>query len=178
VKRTLIHNLDKRTSTMCQERQDLFNEFSSLRRDLQFNGYPQGFIYNTWLLAARSSEQRRKPLSSLHIPYVKGVLENLKRTGNRYDIRTILRTKHTLRVKPGRKEIRNRQHSLWMLQKLRLGNRPLTLRLRGHRHNIKACLLEKSELAQHSYEGGHTVNRDEARILGLESNSRYRKYKE
>jgi hypothetical protein len=28
---------------MCQERQDLFNEISSLRRDLQLKGYPQGF---------------------------------------------------------------------------------------------------------------------------------------
>jgi hypothetical protein len=39
-------------------------------------------------------------------------------------------------------------------------------------------LLEKSKLAQHAYEEGHWVGWDEARILEIESNSRYRKYKE
>jgi hypothetical protein len=28
---------------VCQE-QDMFNEISSLRRDFQLNGYPQGFV--------------------------------------------------------------------------------------------------------------------------------------
>jgi hypothetical protein len=39
-------------------------------------------------------------------------------------------------------------------------------------------LLEKSKLAQHAYEEGHRVGCDEARILEIESNSMYRKYKE
>jgi hypothetical protein len=33
-------------------------------------------------------------------------------------------------------------------------------------------------LAQHAYEEGHRVNWDEARVLEIDSNSRYRKYKE
>jgi hypothetical protein len=44
VKRGLIHSLHNRAATMCQERQDLFNEISSLRRGLELNGYPQGFV--------------------------------------------------------------------------------------------------------------------------------------
>jgi hypothetical protein len=44
VKRGLIQSLHKRASTICQELQDLCNETSSLRSDLQLNGYPQGFI--------------------------------------------------------------------------------------------------------------------------------------
>jgi hypothetical protein len=51
------------------------------------------------------------------------------------------------------------------------------VRLREHRYNLKQGLLEKSKLAQHDYEG-HTVGWDEARVLEIESNSRYRKYKE
>jgi hypothetical protein len=46
------------------------------------------------------------------------------------------------------------------------------------RHNLKEGLLEKSKLVQHAYEEGHRVGWDEARILEIESNSRYRKYKE
>jgi hypothetical protein len=38
-----------------------------------------------------------------------------------------------------------------------------------HRHNLKEGLLEKSKPAQHAW--------DEARILEIESKSRYRKYK-
>ena len=47
-----------------------------------------------------------------------------------------------------------------------------------HRHNVKEGLLEKSKLAQHAFEKGHKVDWDEDRILEIESNTRYRKYKE
>jgi hypothetical protein len=39
-------------------------------------------------------------------------------------------------------------------------------------------LLEKSELAQHAYVKGQRVGWEEAMILEIESDSRYRKYKE
>jgi hypothetical protein len=56
--------------------------------------------------------------------------------------------------------------------------RTLAMWLHEHRHNLKEVLLEKSKLAQHAYDEGHKVGWDEARILEIESNSRYRKYKE
>jgi hypothetical protein len=56
--------------------------------------------------------------------------------------------------------------------------RPLGVQLCEHRHSLKEGLLEKSKLAQHTYEDGHRVGWDEAGILEIESNSRYRKYKE
>jgi hypothetical protein len=49
--------------------------------------------------------------------------------------------------------------------------------LREHRRNFQQGLLEKSKLAQHVYEEGHRSSWDDARILEIESNSRYRKYK-
>jgi hypothetical protein len=52
------------------------------------------------------------------------------------------------------------------------------VRLRVHRHNLKEDHLEKSKLAQNAYEEGHRVDWDDARILEIESNSTYRKYKE
>jgi hypothetical protein len=55
--------------------------------------------------------------------------------------------------------------------------RPFASQLHEHRH-FKEGLLEKSKLAQHVCEDGHRVIWNEARILDLESNSRYRKYKE
>jgi hypothetical protein len=52
------------------------------------------------------------------------------------------------------------------------------VRLREHRHNLKEGLLEESKLAQHAYKEVHRIGLDEARILEIESNSRYRKCKE
>jgi hypothetical protein len=52
------------------------------------------------------------------------------------------------------------------------------VRLREHRHNLKQSLLDKSKLAQYAYEEGHKVDWDKARILDIESHSRYRNYKE
>jgi hypothetical protein len=46
------------------------------------------------------------------------------------------------------------------------------------RYNHKELILEQLKLAQHDYEEGHSVGWDDARILEIESNSRYRKYKE
>jgi hypothetical protein len=56
--------------------------------------------------------------------------------------------------------------------------RPLAVRPCEHWHSLKDGLLEKSKLAQRAYEEGHRVGWDEARVLEIESNSRYRKYKE
>jgi hypothetical protein len=42
-------------------------------------------------------EKEEKSLGYVYIPYVKGVSEKFKRIGNRYNIKTIFRTKHTLR---------------------------------------------------------------------------------
>jgi hypothetical protein len=53
--------------------------------------------------------------------------------------------------------------------------RPLAVRLRDYKHNLQQGLLEKSKLAQHAYEEGHRMRWDDARILEIESNSRYRK---
>jgi hypothetical protein len=47
-----------------------------------------------------------------------------------------------------------------------------------HRNNFKEGLLEKSKLAQHSYEMGQRVIWYEARILENERKVRYIKYKE
>jgi hypothetical protein len=53
--------------------------------------------------------------------------------------------------------------------------RSLAMKLHEHTHNVKESLLEKSKLSQHAYEEGHRIGWDEARILEIQSNSRYKK---
>jgi hypothetical protein len=87
VKRGLIQSLQNTASTLCQERQDLFNETSSLRRDLQLNDYPPGFHWlNYYSNSSRLLNNEKKALGSMCTPHVKGVSGKFKRIGNPYDI--------------------------------------------------------------------------------------------
>jgi hypothetical protein len=57
-------------------------------------------------------------------------------------------------------------------------SRPLEVRIKEHKYNLTHGLLEKSELAQHAYEEGHRIYWNEAKVLQIEPNTIYRKYKE
>jgi hypothetical protein len=126
---------------------------SSPGQDLQLNGYPQGFID----LVINSKNKEKNPLGSLYIPYVKGISEKFKRTGNRCNIRRIFRTKHTLTSSPVKiRPERNQQQTTQCICSIRCGcgrsytgetGRPLALRSREHRHNLKEGSPEKSKLA-------------------------------
>ncbi|PNF31038.1 hypothetical protein B7P43_G17855, partial [Cryptotermes secundus] len=151
VKRGLIKSLHDRASTICQDRRDLVREINNLRHDLPLNGYPKGFIDS--VINSKGSSRPKKeesPLCSVYIPYVKGVSEKFKRIGNRYNIRTIFRTKHTLRnslmkTRPKRDPQQTAQYVYSIpceCGRSYIGEtgRPLAVRLREHRHNLKEGL--------------------------------------
>jgi hypothetical protein len=132
VKRGLIQILHNRASTTCQERQDLAEEISNLRSDLQLNGYPQGFIDS--VINSKGScrlNEEQKPLGSVYIPYVRGVSEKFKRIGNRY-IRTIFKTRHTHENEAKKRSATDGtvhlQYSLWVWQKLHWRNKQTSWR--------------------------------------------------
>jgi hypothetical protein len=97
----------------------------------------------------------------VHIPYVKGVSEKFKHTGNRYNIRMIFKIKHTLRS--SLMKTRLERHPQQVAQCIysipcECGRsytgetgRLLAMLLREHRYDLKVGLLEKSKLAQHGY---------------------------
>jgi hypothetical protein len=136
----------------------------------------------------RHQKEEDKPLGMIYIPYVKGISEKLRRIGKQYNIMTVFRIKHTLRsllVKTRPKidpqKIANCVYSIpCECGRSYIGEtgRPLAVRICEHRHNLKLGLIEKSKLAEHAYEEDHRVDWDKARVLGIENNSRFRKYKE
>jgi hypothetical protein len=107
-----------------------------------------------------------------------------KRIGNQYNIRTIFKSKYTLRSSLMRTRLEtDPQQTAQCIccipsecGRSYIGETAMCLC--EHRHNLKQGLLEKSKLAQHAYEEVHRVGWDDARILEIEINSRYRKYKE
>jgi hypothetical protein len=164
-------------------------EVENLKHDIQLNGYSQDFI-NSVIRSKGGSHQKKKdkPLGTVHIPYVKSISEKFRRIGNQYNIRTIFRTKHTLRSlivrtrpKSDPQQTANCVYSIpceYGRNYTGETGRPLAVCIHEHRHNLKQSLLEKSTLAQQAYEEGHRVGWDQASVLEIESNSRYRKYKE
>jgi hypothetical protein len=149
VKRGLIQSVHKRASTICQESQDLFNAISSLRYDLQLNGYPRGFIDSVLNSMGTSNSSREvKPLDTVHFLYVKGTSEKFKRIGSRYNIRIIFRTKHILKrplmkTRPERDLQQRAQCVCSVLCECGETGRPLAMRFCEHRHNLKEGFLEK-----------------------------------
>jgi hypothetical protein len=124
----------------------------------------------------------------VYITYVNGVSEKFKRIVNRYNIRTIFKTVHTLRnsLMKTRPE-RDPQQTAQCVCSILCGcgrsytcetGRSLAVHLIEHRHILQHGLLEKSKLAEHAYDEGHRVGWNDARILEIRSNSSYRKYKE
>jgi hypothetical protein len=74
------------------------NEISSLRRDLQLNGYPQSStdLAINWK-GSFSPSKVEQHLGSVCVPYVKVVSEKFKHIRNKHDVRAIFRTKATFR---------------------------------------------------------------------------------
>jgi predicted GIY-YIG superfamily endonuclease len=127
-------------------------------------------------------------LWAVYIPYAKGVSEKFKCIDNQYNIGMIFKTKHTLRSALIKTRLeRDPQQTAQCIYSIPcecgrsyIGEtgKPLDVRLREHRHSLQQGLLEKSKLAQPTYEEDHRAGWDDDRILEIQSNSRYRKYKE
>jgi hypothetical protein len=56
--------------------------------------------------------------------------------------------------------------------------RLLDVRIKEDKYNLTQGLLEKTKLAQYAYEEGHKICWNEVKVLQIESNTTYRKYKE
>jgi hypothetical protein len=57
-------------------------------------------------------------------------------------------------------------------------SRHVEVLIKEHKYNLTQGLLEKSKLAQHAYEEDHKICWKEAKVLQIEPNTTYRKYKE
>jgi hypothetical protein len=118
------------------------------------------------------------------IPYVKGISEKFKRIGNRY-IKMIFKTKHTLRDTLMRtrpmSDPQLTAHRIYSIPcecgRSYVGETGRSLSVRIGEHKLNG-LLEKSKLNQYAFKEDHQISWNEAKILHIEGNSKYRKYKE
>jgi hypothetical protein len=101
------------------------------------------------------------------IPYVKDTSEKFRRIGNRFNLRTVFKTEHTLRgtlMKTG--PVRDAEQTKKCVCSIPCDcgrcyngetSRPLEVRSKEHKYNLTQGLLEKSKLAKLAYEEGHKI---------------------
>jgi hypothetical protein len=116
-----------------------------------------------------------------------GMFEKVKCVGNHYNIKTIFKTGHTLMSMLMRSrakgDARQTAHCICSIS-CECGincisevSRPLILHIQEQRPNLKDSFLEKLKLAQHAFEEDQ-AGWSKFKILQIERNRRYRKYKE
>jgi hypothetical protein len=92
---------------------------------------------------------------SVLIPYITGTSEKFRRIGKRFNVRTIFKSKHTLRgtlMKTG--PVRDAQQTKQCVYSIPCDCSRCYIGERGrplHKYNLTQCLLEKSKLAQRAY---------------------------
>jgi hypothetical protein len=119
------------------------------------NEYPQEFVDSV----IKSSPRNRLSSDTIYqvtviIPYDKGISERFRRIGNRFNLRTIFKTKHTLRgtlTKTG--PVRDAQQTKQCVYSIPCDcsrcysyigetNKLLEVRIKEHRYNVTQGLLE------------------------------------
>jgi hypothetical protein len=153
-----------------------------------FRSHPKEFVDSAMKPSARNRPSSdRVYLGTVIIPHVKGISEKFGCIGNRFQLRTIFKTKHTLHgtlmttgpVRDVQQTKQCVQHLMRLWQKLHWRNyRPLEVRIKEHKYNLTQGLPEKSKLAQQAYEEDHRICWNEATVLQIEPNTTHKKYME
>jgi hypothetical protein len=139
VKQGIVHSLYDRALSNCQEQRDFVTEVQNVKLDLGKNDYPKHVLDTTINKSGKKKfpSTQSKEACTVVIPNVKGISDQFKCIGNKYNIKTIFKTKHTLHCiysipcECGRRYVRET-------------SRPLGVRIKEHKHNLKQGLLEKS----------------------------------
>jgi hypothetical protein len=95
VTRTVVHGLISRAEVICQNEKGFNKDIKNIRHDLMLNEYPQEFmdsIMKPWRSNRLCSDTIYQ--GTAIIPYVKGTSDKFRRIGNRFNVRTIFKTKH------------------------------------------------------------------------------------
>jgi hypothetical protein len=99
VKMGVVHSLVNREKVICQNRKDFNNEIKTIRHDLMLSEYPEELVDSVMKPSATNRPSSDTVYqATLVIPYVKGISKKFRRIGNRFNLRTIFKTKHTLHV--------------------------------------------------------------------------------
>ena len=166
VKKGIVRCLQHRAKTISSDTDAYQEEMINLRHNFHRNNYPESITSAPRKLDRRMEDNTRK-LTSVCIPYVKGLAKRIKKICSPYDIRTVFTSGSTLRryhfrVKPPT-EFNMTKNCVYSIPcscgKIYKGetSRPLKVRLEEHRKAIVRGEIEKSGMADHIWKenGNH-----------------------
>jgi hypothetical protein len=112
-------------------------------------------------------KNEKKPLGYMFISYMKGISEKFKCIGKHYNIRTLFKTKCTLKCShvKTRPEMNPQQKPFCTYRipcicgasYIDESSKFLALWLQEHGYNLRQLLPQKSRVVQYAYEEGHMV---------------------
>ena len=166
VKKEIVRCLQNRAKTICSDTDAYQEEMISLRHNHHRNNYPERITSVPRNLDWRIEDNTRK-LTTVCLPYVKGLAERIQKICSPYDIRTVFTSGSTLGrylfwFKPPTEfnMIKNCVYSIpCSCGKIYKGEtgRPLKVRLEEHRKAVVRGEIEKSGMADHIFKekGNH-----------------------
>jgi hypothetical protein len=98
VQRGVVHSLANRGKVICQNQKDFNNEIKNKKHDLMLNEYPEESVDSVIKPSARNHPSSDTVYQgTVVIPYVRDISEKFRCIGNHVNLRTIFKTKYTIR---------------------------------------------------------------------------------
>ena len=101
IKRGTVKCLQHRVKNISTDERKKNSELSKLTETMQRNGYPKGFLTckkkTVTSEGDSNSQQAETPVTTVSLPYTKGLSEKIQRICQKYNIRTIFKSNNTLR---------------------------------------------------------------------------------
>ena len=175
VKRGVVKSLFDRAQAITLEEENMRKEEEHLEGVLQENGYPRPFIRRSLERRPQPDEEEQSHRTTVVIPYVAELSERVRRVCRDYNIRTAFKSASTLRTALVRVNdpipIEKKSGVVYEVPcscgKVYIGETKRTLETRMKEHHAAARLgqLEKSAVAEHAWQDGHTIDWSDVPIL-------------
>ena len=185
VKRGLIRCLFNRAKAVTLSQSNILcKERKHLCKVLNINGYPRHFISNATAQTRKlgETETDRVPRTTITIPYIAGVSEEIRRVCWDYDVRVAFKTGRTLHTKltkvkdplPLEKQATVVYRIPCSCGKVYIGKtiRRMESRLKEHKDACSRGQLEKSAIAEHAWRHDHRIEWDDAAVIDRASRNK------
>jgi hypothetical protein len=182
VKLALVQGLFSRAIRYTSREVDQETEIEAVFREMKSNGYPM-HVLNKALKKAKESlinTDQETPLTTVVIPYIKGLSEKMRRINNKFRIRTAFKNNKTIRsvvtgLRPNNSEYKTKN----AVYKIGCScgrnyygqtSRPTLVRMNEHRKLLSKGEQKNSKLVEHSIMENHKIEWGSTGIIFKEPN--------
>jgi hypothetical protein len=178
-KKGVVRCLANRSQIICSNNQLANRDKHNMLTTFEKNGYPSQFLHKTLFPPQGPKNILPTPRATVTIPYFRGLSEKISRYLNKFGIRCVTRSTNTL----GTKIMRNappksKEERMGVIYKITCNNcqqvyvgetsRHLRHRIKEHKTAVEQSRTDKSAVAGHCLDTGHTISWDTIQVLATE----------